>query len=86
MVGEEQTLTILYAKEKGIFSVMCAGWQELGNKYWHLSVGFLNRSTIISHSRMDVEVSKKGIEVLDGQLHSWLFSGFVWLTVNLIDG
>ena len=31
--GEEQILTILYAKEKGILSVTWAGWQELGSKY-----------------------------------------------------
>ena len=43
-VGEEQILTILWAKENAMFSVTCAGWQELRNKYLFLSVSFLNIS------------------------------------------
>ena len=44
--------------EKGILSVMCGGWQELGSRYWHLSVGFLYRSTTISFFLMKVSVSR----------------------------
>ena len=37
----EQILEILYARLYGIFLTMWEGWQLLGSKYWHLSIGFL---------------------------------------------
>ena len=36
-----QMRTILRAREKGIFFVTWAGWQEDVRRYWFLSVGFL---------------------------------------------
>ena len=57
------------------------------SRYWHLSVGFLKRSTVIWFSEIEVEVSKNA-RLSDGVqlqgLSSWL--GVVWLTVYLIVG
>ena len=84
-----QTLTILRAKENGMFWVVWFGWHELGSRYWFLSVGFLYRSTEILLFFIDREVSRYGIDCCSRQEHleslasPWID---VWDIVSLIAG
>ena len=70
-----------------MFSVMCGGWQELVSRYWHLSVGFLYKSTTILLFTTDVDVSKNARNSDGLQSQDWVsLGGVVWLIVNLIVG
>ena len=62
-----QILTILSAKEKGMFSVTWAGWQLDGRRYWFLSVGFLYSVVLMLLPLTLQEVSRKGMELAGGQ-------------------
>ena len=61
--GLVQILTILRAREYGMLLVTCPGWQEEVNRYWFLSVGFLNRSTSTFPFLIERDVSKNAKEV-----------------------
>ena len=87
--GSLQILIILMLNPKGMAFLVWAGWHELGNKYWFLSVSFLNKSVSMRPSIIEHEVSKKGIEVISSQSHlssSGSSSLVVWLIVNSIVG
>ena len=83
-----QILTILIAREKGILSVTCAGWQELGSKYWFLFVSFLYKSVIIFPSIILQDVSRNWIASSCLQSHAGFstLGGVVWDIVNFMLG
>ena len=87
--GSLQILIILILNPKWMAFLAWAGWYELGNKYWFLSLSLLNKSVSKRHSMIEHEVSKKGMGVILSQSHlssSSSSSLVVWLIVNLIVG
>ena len=83
--GSEHILTILNAREKGMFSVTWAGWQELVRRYWFLSVSFRYKSVPILPSIIWQEVSRNGKDSagLHPQVGFNTFGGVVWDIINL---
>ena len=78
-----------------MLEVTWAGWQELGRRYWFLSVGFLYKSTFIFPSLMLQDVSRNGSEVPVQQAQVGGGTGLsldeekegvVWFIVNLMVG
>ena len=69
MFGLEHMLIILRLSENGMAKVVVLGWHEDGKRYWFLLVFFLNKFTSILPFSMLREVSRKGIELVNGQSH-----------------